>query len=161
MHYHPKLTKIYLKKKKKTSGTAEPLLLENKWILYIEQIQEYNYLVKVLLIGDSAIGNLNFYPYLLGMRSSYSGLLLYIYTHFCMFCFIYLYTYLYVLCNLDLGCLYIYACVYNNFFFFFGENCAYNLDMGFFFKKSFNLIFLYVTICIALIFFFLFGDNRI
>ena len=46
--------------------------------------------------------------------------------------------------------------------FFWGENCAYNLDMGFFFFKSFNLFFLYVTNCIALkkkkI---LFGDNRI
>ena len=44
--------------------------------------------------------------------------------------FIYIY-FFYVLCNLDPGCLYIYACVYN--FFFLGENCAYHLDMRFFF----------------------------
>ena len=87
-----------------TSGTAERQPLQ--WILYIEQIQEYDYLVKVLLIGDSAVGNLNFCPDLLGTRSAYFR-----------FTFIYLYTCLYVLCNLDPGCLYIYACSYNNFFF--------------------------------------------
>ena len=88
------------------------------WLLGFDW--ECDYLVKVLLIGDSAVGNLNFCPDLLGTRSAYSR-----------FTSIYLYTYLYVLCNLDPGCLYIYACVYK-FFFFFGEDCAYNLDMWFF-----------------------------
>ena len=129
--------------KKQTSGTAEPLftLLENKWILYIEQIQEYDYLVKVLLIGDSAVGNLNFCPDLLGTRSAYFR-----------FTFIYLYTCLYVLCNLDPGCLYIYACSYNKFFFL-GENCAYNLDMGFFLKEIFQSNF---SLCDKLYSFFFF-----
>ena len=80
---------------------------------------EYDYFVKVSLISDSAVGNLNFCPDLLGTRSAYSR-----------FTFIYLYTYLYVLCNLDPGCLYIYTCAF--FFFFFWEDSAYNLDMGFF-----------------------------
>ena len=125
-----------------TSGTAERQPL--RWILYIEQIQqiqEYDYLVKVLLIGDSAVGNLNFCPDLLGTRSAYFR-----------FTFIYLYTCLYVLCNLDPGCLYIYACSYNKFFFL-GENCAYNLDMGFFLKEIFQSNF---SLCDKLYSFFFF-----
>ena len=72
---------------------------------------------------------------ILGTRSASSG-----------FTFIYLYTYLYVLCNLDPGCLYIYAlCVY---FFFFFEKILHIIWIWDFFK-SFNLFFLYVTNCIA------------